>query len=114
MAGPATFRASNSVLGTLFTSDNSLFIQLQNKETFLSLYYYLINIVNLFEFELLLQKLHIAPLREYQPVRCRSMNTSVCMNSFHELLTTFNTSASYEFFRRRRSRAPHNQSHLDT
>ena len=48
MADPATFLAANTVLGTLFSSENSLFIHLWKiKEyIFLSLYYYLIDIVN--------------------------------------------------------------------
>ena len=47
MADPATFLASHAVLGTLFSSENSLFIQLWKRRIFLSLYYYLINIVNI-------------------------------------------------------------------
>ena len=47
MADPATSLASNSVLGTLFSSENSLFIQLWKKFIFLKLHYYHINIVNI-------------------------------------------------------------------
>ena len=55
---------SNSVLGTLFSSDNSLFIQLSKIEIFLSLYHYLINIVNILKFGVWISspKLHSAPL----------------------------------------------------
>ena len=41
VADPATFRASNRVLSTLFSSENSLFILLKSK------YHYLINIANI-------------------------------------------------------------------
>ena len=53
--------ASNTVLGTLSSSENSLFIRL--RRIFLSLYYYAINIVNILirEFALLLQS-KTAPL----------------------------------------------------
>ena len=46
VADPATFRASNSVPGTLFSSENSLFIQLWKNYIFMSFYYCLINNVN--------------------------------------------------------------------
>ena len=46
LADPATFLASNSVLETLFSSETSLFIHLRDRYIFLSLYYDLINIVN--------------------------------------------------------------------
>ena len=49
----ATFLASNSVLGTSFSSDKRVFIQLW-KKIILILYYHLINIVH-FESEFLLQ-----------------------------------------------------------
>ena len=65
LADPATFHASNTVLGTLFTYESSLF-------DILSFYYYLINIVlimfiyinkkNVFEFLLLN---YIVPLFVY-------------------------------------------------
>ena len=43
----ATFLVSNSVLRTLFSSESSLFITVvMKKKLFLTLYYYLINIVN--------------------------------------------------------------------
>lgn len=45
-ADPATYLASNSFLWTLFSSENSLCIKLWGKQTYLSLYYYLIDIVN--------------------------------------------------------------------
>ena len=47
VADPATCLASDSVLGTLFTSENSLFIQIWKRLILLSLYYYLINTVNI-------------------------------------------------------------------
>ena len=47
MADPATFLASNSVLGALFSSENSLLIHLWDQSIFLSLHYYLIQIVNI-------------------------------------------------------------------
>ena len=45
VADPATFLASNTVPGTLFSSENSLSIQLQEKK--ISVYYYLIYTVHL-------------------------------------------------------------------
>ena len=42
----AIFLALNSVLGTLFSTENSLFIHLR-KRIFLNSYYYPINIVNI-------------------------------------------------------------------
>lgn len=39
VADPATFLASNSVLGTLFSPEDSLFIQLLKQYMFMSLYY---------------------------------------------------------------------------
>ena len=45
VADPTTFLASDSVLGSLFSSESSLFIQLWKRNIFLSLY--LINIVNI-------------------------------------------------------------------
>ena len=42
---PITFLASDSVLRTLFSSENSLFIQLWKNEIFLGLYYDFINII---------------------------------------------------------------------
>ena len=47
VADPATCRASNSVLGTLFSSENSLFIQLWKNYIFMSLNYCLINDINI-------------------------------------------------------------------
>ena len=47
VADPATSLASNSVLGSLNSSENSLIIQSRKKKTYFSLYYYLINIVNI-------------------------------------------------------------------
>ena len=48
MADPAIFLALNSVLGTLFSSENSLFIQLWTQICmYLGLYYYLINVAKL-------------------------------------------------------------------
>ena len=46
MADPATFPASNSVLGAFFSSEDSLFSQYLKRLIVLSLYYYLIHIVN--------------------------------------------------------------------
>ena len=46
VADPATFLGSNSVLGTLFSSENGLLNQLMEKKYLLTLYYYLI-IVNI-------------------------------------------------------------------
>ena len=48
LADPATFLASKSVPGfPLLSSENSLFIHLQERYIFLRLYYYLINIVDI-------------------------------------------------------------------
>ena len=46
VADPATFLASNSVLGTLFSLEQLIDSLWGKKQTFLSLYYDLINIVN--------------------------------------------------------------------
>ena len=46
-ANPDTFLASNGALGTLFSSENSLFIQVWIKYLFLSLYHYLSNVLNM-------------------------------------------------------------------
>ena len=56
-ADPATFLATSSVLGTLFFSGNSLFIQLQQHKCICNLDCYLIDILNIkkSEFEFLLQ-----------------------------------------------------------
>ena len=62
MADPATYLASNSVLGTLFSSENCLFIHL-------SLYCYLTDIK---EFEFLLQKLHGAPWMHFPCPECHN------------------------------------------
>ena len=48
LADPATFLASNSILGTLFSSENSSYIQLWKKR-------------NISEFEILLQN-YVVPL----------------------------------------------------
>ena len=37
VADPATFLSSNSILGTLFCSENSFFIHLRKRKIFLSL-----------------------------------------------------------------------------
>ena len=44
---PATFLASNSVPGTLFSSENSLFIQLWKTCILPNLHEYLINVANI-------------------------------------------------------------------
>ena len=46
LVDPDTFLATNSVVGTLFSSEDSLFIQLW-KNIYFCLYYYLINSVNI-------------------------------------------------------------------
>ena len=46
MADPATFLASNSVLGTWFSPENSLFTQSVEKWVFLSFYCYFIDIIH--------------------------------------------------------------------
>ena len=63
VADRATILASNSVLGTLL-SENSLFIHAYVKIIVLTLYYYLITIVNIQILSLnsFPQKLHSAPL----------------------------------------------------
>ena len=47
VADPAIFLAPKQCSGTLFSSKNSLFIHLRKKCIYLSLYYYLNNIVNI-------------------------------------------------------------------
>ena len=47
VADPATYLASNSVLGTLFSSGNSLFNYVWKKYICLSLYYHLSYVVNI-------------------------------------------------------------------
>ena len=47
VADPATFLASDSVLGTLYSSENSLFIQLWQKQIFLRLYHHVTKIANI-------------------------------------------------------------------
>ena len=64
VADPATFLASNNLLGTQLSSVNSLFSQLQKKEVHLSLYYYRIDIVNIkiLSLSFFSEKLRCAPL----------------------------------------------------
>ena len=59
MADSATFLVSNSLLGTLFSSENSLSIQLK-KQILLILLSFIINDLNI---KWTLQKLHSGPLR---------------------------------------------------
>ena len=88
MADPAFFLASDLVLGTLFSSENSLLIQLRKR----CLYYCLINIANIkIEFKLLLQNYTDAQTSQSIDtnsqgiLRKRSMYESQCCCFFYFL-----------------------------
>ena len=68
--GPCHLSSFKHRSGTLFSSENSLFIQLRNKRIFLSLSHYLINIVNI-------NHLNFFSKTTYCPFRCQP-NLSIC------------------------------------